>query len=102
MRAEDVAHATNHALIGNELTLTLPPTALEAIARRVLELLAEEGRANAPASPPEFLTVDEAAAYLRSDRQRVYDLVSARRLPKYKDGSRLLIRRADLIAYIEA
>ena len=78
MKAEDIAQATNRALIGNEFTVTLPPTAFEAIARRVLELLAEEGRANIPTSPPEFLNVDEAAEYLRSDRQRSYDHSSQR------------------------
>lgn len=102
MKAEDISRATNHALIGNEITLTLPPTALEAIARRVLELLAEEGSANGAASLPEYLNVEEAAEYLRCSKQRIYDLLSARRLPKYRDGSRVLLKRSDLDSYLEA
>lgn len=71
-------------------------------------MLAELARLLGPhlpvAPPPEaspYLTVAEAAVYLRSSRQRVYDLVSSRRLPRRKDGSRVLIRRADLDTYLE-
>jgi len=50
--------------------------------------------------PSPFLTVAEAAVYLRASRQRVYDLLSSRRLPRHRDGARVLIRRADLEAYV--
>jgi excisionase family DNA binding protein len=43
-----------------------------------------------------YLNVDEAAEYLRCDRQRIYDLVSSGRLTRLKDGSRLLLLRQDL------
>jgi excisionase family DNA binding protein len=43
---------------------------------------------------------DEAAEYLRCDRQRIYDLVSSRRLTKLKDGSRVLLFRAELDEYV--
>ena len=49
---------------------------------------------------PDFLTVQEAADVLRADRQRVYDLVSSGRLTRHKDGSRVLVRRAELEAYL--
>jgi excisionase family DNA binding protein len=52
------------------------------------------------ACAPEYLTVVEAAEVLRCSRQRVYDLVSSRRLTKYRDGSRVLVRRADLDEYL--
>ena len=67
----------------------------------MLELLAEEGRANAHASLPEFLNVEEAAEHLRCDKQRIYDLVSSRRLPRYKDGARVLLKRSDLDDYLQ-
>jgi excisionase family DNA binding protein len=51
---------------------------------------------------PEFLTVPEAAELLRADRQRVYDLCSSGRLTRHKDGSRTLIRRAELEAHLAA
>ena len=79
------------------LTLTLPPELLEqlvaAVAQRVLLAV--------PAASP-YLSVTEAADYLRCGRQRIYDLTSSGRLPFVKDGSRVLLRRADLDAYLEA
>jgi excisionase family DNA binding protein len=101
MHAEDLSRITNLTVAGTELGLVIPPALLESISRRVLELLAEGGRLPESAPVSEFMNVVEAAAYLRCDRQRIYDLVSARRLPKFKDGSRVLIRRADLVAYLE-
>jgi excisionase family DNA binding protein len=47
-----------------------------------------------------YLSVSEAADYLRCDRQRIYDLCSSRRLSKLKDGSRVLLRRDELDALI--
>jgi excisionase family DNA binding protein len=49
---------------------------------------------------PEFLTIPEAAELMRCSRQRIDDLLSARRLPRIKDGARTLIRRSDLNAYL--
>ena len=49
-----------------------------------------------------FLTVDEAAEYLRCDRQRIYDLCSSNRLGRHKDGSRVLVRRLELEQYVNA
>lgn len=66
---------------------------LKALADRVAE------RMPAPSSSP-YLTVAEAADYLRASRQRVYDLLSAGRLTRHKDGSRVLVSRAELDAYL--
>ena len=78
------------------LTLAVPPELIDAIAERVTDMLAERQ----PQPAPELLTVDEAAEFLRCRRQRLYDLVSQDRLPHLKDGSRVLIRRVDLLAYL--
>jgi excisionase family DNA binding protein len=48
-----------------------------------------------------LLTVEQAATYLACKPKRVYDLCSQRRVPFAKDGSRTLLRRADLDAYLE-
>lgn len=48
----------------------------------------------------EYLTSAEAAERLRAKPQRIYDLVSAGRLRRYKDGARVLIKRADLEDYL--
>ena len=70
---------------------------VERVADRVLERLGAVA-ADEPAS--EFCTVDEAADVLRSSRQRVYDLCSDGTLTRYKDGSRLLISRSELVAHL--
>lgn len=67
------------------------------IADRTAALLSAEGRG--PRESP-YLTVDEAAVYLRCRRQRIDDLLSQRRLSRIKDGARTLILRAELEAYL--
>lgn len=80
------------------MNLQLPPETAEAIARRAAELVLEQLDDRAA---PELLTVTEAAELLRCAPQRVYDLTSSGRLPFFKDGSRTLIRRVDVDAYLE-
>ena len=70
-----------------------------AIADRVADLLAE--RLTADARSP-WLTVAEASEYLRCKPKRIYDLLSQRRLPAHHDGSRVLLRRDELDAYVTA
>ncbi len=80
------------------LSLTLPPDALEAIAQRAAELLAKDFQ---PAALSPYLTVDEAADYLRcTGRQRIYDLVHQGALVPRRDGKRLLFHRDTLDAYL--
>jgi excisionase family DNA binding protein len=70
---------------------------LEAIAERAAELVMAQ--LDAGSSSP-YLDVAEAAAFLRCSRQRVYDLLSARRLTRHRDGSRVLLERAELVEYV--
>ena len=81
-----------------ELSVSVPAELIDGIVERVAALVLE--RLDVQASESEFLTVAEAAEFLRSKPQRVYDLLSSRRLPKYGDGSRVLVRRADLEAHV--
>lgn len=69
-----------------------------AVSARVAAALAEASTA-APA-PSRFMTIPEAADYLRCDRQRVDDLLSSRRLTRMKDGSRTLVLRQEIDAYL--
>lgn len=86
-----------------EANLTLPVEAIEVIAARVAEILAGMDQARAErASEEALLTPDEAATFLRCKRQRIYDLISQRRLPAMREGGRRLIRRADLLRLVEA
>ncbi len=80
-----------------ELRLELPPELVEAIAERAAELVAE--RTPAENGSP-WLNVEEAAAYLRCDRKRIYNLKSAGRLPSAQDGTRPLFHHAVLDAYL--
>lgn len=80
------------------IVVELPMTdeLLDALADRLAERVAQ-----AP-TVPDWLTVNEAAEYLRCRPKRVYDLCCQRRIPFAKDGSRTLIRRAGLDAYLAA
>jgi excisionase family DNA binding protein len=78
--------------------LDLPPEALEALAERVAALLAER---QAP-EPNGYLDVAGAAEFLACPASRIYSLVSTKRLPHHRDGSRLLFDRRELRAYVEA
>jgi len=74
-----------------------PPELVEAIAERVVELLAPKLDA-----PGEWLTAAEAAEYLRCPPSRIYALSSAKRIPLHRDGSRLLFRRSELDTWVNA
>jgi excisionase family DNA binding protein len=88
-----------------QLEAVLSPAMLEAFEELVRETVDERLRTIAAGriagrQRSEFLTVPEAADVLRADRQRVYDLLSSGRLTRHKDGSRVLVRRAELEAYL--
>lgn len=86
-----------------DATLSFPPEVIEVIAVRVAEILTEMDQARAErASEEALLTPDEAAVLLRCKRQRIYDLISQRRLPAMREGGRRLIRRADLLRLVES
>jgi excisionase family DNA binding protein len=84
------------------LRLELPADVVDELVERVAEraaaLVLEQLRRQSAES--EFLTPEEAAEVLRSSRQRVYDLLSDGRLERFKDGSRVLVKRADLVAHL--
>jgi excisionase family DNA binding protein len=82
----------------DRLALVVPEELVEQIALLVLEMLDGRAAAVEPASP--YLTVEEAAGFLRCERQRVYDLLSSRRLTRHKDGRRTLISRAEVEAHV--
>lgn len=81
--------------------LAVPPELIEAVARRAAELVVELLAARPAAPPSPYMTVPEAAEFLRCSRQRVDDLLSQRRLRRFKDGARTLVSRAEVEAYLE-
>lgn len=46
----------------------------------------------------ETLTVEEVAKYLRVSRQTVYALIRAGKIPHFKVGTKVRVKRADLEA----
>ena len=76
----------------------VPDEFVEGLARRVAELTA----AGSHAKPSPYLDVDQAAAYLACDRDRIYDLKAQGRLRYVKDGRRLLFRLEWLDDVLEA
>ena len=83
----------------------LPPELLDALAERVADVLIERGLVSAAAAVPEpepWIGVEEAARHLACPKSRLYALVSARRIPCQKDASRLLFRRTELDAWLDA
>ncbi|MFI5003818.1 MAG: helix-turn-helix domain-containing protein [Solirubrobacterales bacterium] len=81
---------------GVALALDVPGELVEQIAQRAAAIMVEH---KAPAASP-WLTVGEAADYLRCPKSRVYSLVSAGRIPFVKDGSRTLFSRSELDAWL--
>lgn len=81
-------------LNGAPVPVVLDDDALAAIAAAVTPTREPE-----PESP--YVTVPEAAKWLRTSRQAVDDLLSANKLARHKVGRRTLIARADLRALVE-
>jgi excisionase family DNA binding protein len=82
------------------LSIAVPAGVLEEIAARAAELVLERLDAPAPVSP--FMSIAEAAEFLRCKRQRIDDLLSSGRLTRHKDGSRTLVSRAELEQHVGA
>jgi len=79
--------------------LRLSEEDVERVARRVVALL--HGRRDEGAGPRSpYLSVPEAAAYLRCKRQRVDDLLSQGVLTRVKEGGRTLVAWAELEAHL--
>jgi excisionase family DNA binding protein len=91
------AHPRGPAL---KLTLELAPDQLAELAVRVANLLSTS--ASGPATRSPYLTVAEAAEYLRCSRERIHALLTQRRLARHKDGGRTLILRSELESYVRS
>jgi excisionase family DNA binding protein len=75
----------------------LPPEFIELVAERAAELVTAR---HAPQTAQRWLTMEEAAEYLRCKPQRIYDLRSSGRLSRTGDGSRVLVDRVELDEYL--
>lgn len=100
----NAARARGRGGVTSGLRLEITAGSIDRIVVELLPRVVDELEARLRAQPivpaPDYLNVVEAAELLRSGRQRVYDLVSSGRLTGLKDGSRLLLRRAEIEAYL--
>jgi excisionase family DNA binding protein len=78
--------------------LAIAPDSVEALVEEVVRRVI--ARLPPPAQESPYLSVQEAAACLRAPRSRVYDLLSAGRLSRFKDGARVLVSRAEIEAHL--
>lgn len=84
------------------LTLAIPVDLVEAIAARAAEVVLERlEREGASRREPRYVTVEEAAELYRCKPQRIYELLSAGRLTRVKEGGRVLLLRAELEERLE-
>jgi excisionase family DNA binding protein len=70
----------------------------EVLAPRLTALIQQ--RSSVPGRQAAWLDVDGAAERLACPKSRIYALVSAKRIPHSKDGSRLLFRPEELDAWV--
>jgi excisionase family DNA binding protein len=78
------------------LEIKVPNQLVETVVERMATVLAERLEPD----PEAWVGVEQAAAHLACPKSRIYDLVSARRIPQERDGSRLLFRRSDHDAWV--
>ena len=83
------------------MKLELPDSVVEEIAERAVALVPEQLQPAENGHSP-YLTVPEAAEFLRARRHWVDDLLSRGTLTRHKDGSRTRILRAELEAYMRS
>lgn len=74
--------------------IPIPPELVDAIAELVAQRLRQLELTENPPSP--YMTVDEAAEFLRCAPKRIYDLRADGRLSRVSEGSRALVVREEL------
>jgi excisionase family DNA binding protein len=84
--------------LATALLTELDEQALSELADRIAPILAVRINQRTAA----WLGVQQAAEHLACPISRIYALVSARRIPHHKDGSRLLFRREELDKWVRA
>ena len=98
-----ICKATSHVAIERRwvvtttgLQIAVSDEVLEELVSRIVDRVHErlEGTTESP-----WLNLEQAAAYLACKPQRLYKRVD---LPRHKHGGRLMFRRDELDAYIEA
>ena len=85
--------------MSTELSITLPAHLVEEVAHRVATIVTAEINTTRTTTP--YMTVAEAAEYLRWPKERIYKLTAARAIPHAKHEGRILFRRDVLDAWLD-
>jgi excisionase family DNA binding protein len=83
-----------------QLIAELDDGALDALAAALAPRLASRLGQSEQGEPGGYVDVAGAAEFLACPPSRIYALVSAKRIPHYRDGSRLLFDRGELPEYV--
>lgn len=92
----DSTRATNHP--NGAMGLMLPPELLEAVARRIAELVV----ADLGGSAEQWVDADGAAAHVGMSRKALYGAAAEGRLPAHRIGKTMRFRLSELDAALEA
>jgi len=84
----------------DEIVLAAADASAESLAC-LAEKLGPHLQAKPPSTSP-YMSVPEAAEYLRCSRQRIDDLLSSRRLTRVKEGRRTLVRREEIEEHLRS
>lgn len=84
------------------LSAEFPEGWIETVSAPIASAVAKQIEAKLKTRTSPYLTVPEAAEYLRCKPYRIYQLASAGLLTRYKDGARVLLLREELDAYVSS
>lgn len=84
-----------------EIRFELPEAVVDAIVERVVAVFEERAALRDAEPVSEYMTPKQAAELLCCARQRIDDLLSQRRLSRFKEGGRTLLLRAEVLALVE-
>lgn len=87
---------------GSTVTLRPGDPLVAALADLLIPVVRAEAQSAAAAAQSPWLTVKEAAEYLRCNRNRIDKLTSKGVLQRYREGGRVLLRRDELDAFVRA
>ena len=80
---------------------TVSAELIEAIAARVADLALADLLAGDRTKSSPYMSVDDAARYLRWPRERIYKLTAAKAIPHFKHEGRLLFAHRELDSWLE-
>lgn len=69
---------------------------------KVKDMIREEIQSSSSGKPDEFLTLAEAAAFLKKSRSTIYRLTSTRSIPFFKRNNSVYFDKAELTAWLRA